>query len=111
VMDPNELMEQFVPMPPIKPTPKHMERWKRQTIAEELDWNRKLEEFEALETDEEREQMLDVLFPQNEEHCWRYKGPCEMDDICWTEGIAEDPVGSELYIERQPHHPLEEELV
>jgi hypothetical protein len=110
VMDPNLLQEQFIVQPPIKPVPRHMDRWRRQTVAEELEFAQRLEEYEALDTDDEREQMLDVLFPQNEEHCNKYgEGSCEMDEICWTEGIAEDPIGSGLYEEREPHHPVEEE--
>lgn len=47
---------------------------------------------------------LDKHFPQNTEHCFRY-GKCAFYEPCWNPFIGEDPIGSGLFVKREPNHP------
>lgn len=89
----------FAPVPPIRPRREHLERWRRQTIAAERERAAKLDMVAK------DPRMLDMAFPMNDEHCFRYWGhPCEFEPLCFGGEIAEDPVGSGLYQPHTPHH-------
>jgi hypothetical protein len=51
---------------------------------------------------------LDEYFPHYRKHCeFHFGGSCEYKELCWKPEIKEDPIGSELYQIRQPHHEAE----
>ena len=75
--------------------PIHVERWKKQVLAEEAKW----QAWHAAGAD------LDVL-GQNDDHCMRYRGePCPYLGACWDEAVRCDPIGSGKYQARIPNHP------
>lgn len=101
-----ELDQLFVPVPSIRPVPREMQRWKRQTVAQELKiW----EGVQAFEGTVNPELVLDTYFPQHIGSCKKYGSACPFEDACFDEGIGEDPIGSGLYQERNPHHEESEE--
>lgn len=122
---PLDMQELFVTPLAIKPMRRDLERWQRQTIAQELRIQQDVAEAEGLfnalltctDDDETAEKIwdqyqrvLDSLFPQNHNHCFRYFGyPCAMERLCFTEAVENDPLNSGFYETRIPHHPTEDE--
>jgi hypothetical protein len=77
--------------------PMHVERWKKQVLFEEAQW----QAWHAAGAD------LDAL-PQNDDHCMRYRGePCSMLAACWDEATRHDPIASGKYTARTPNHTPE----
>jgi len=92
----------FAPVPPIRPNRRHLERWRRQTIVVEKDRAFALDQVA-------RGADPDLLFPMNDEHCFRYWGhPCPFEPLCFREEIEQDPLGSGLYQRREDHHKIVE---
>lgn len=84
-------------------------RWRRQVTAQEIEVARTSREARKLDglPFEEIEPLLDRHFRQHTRACdWPVR--CPFQDLCFG-GAAYDPVGSELYVWREPHH--EPELV
>jgi len=82
-------------------------RWRRQVEARETETARASREIRRLDGHpfEEIEPLLDQHFEQHTRACdWPVK--CPFQDLCFG-GAAYDPVGSELYIWREPHHKPE----
>lgn len=108
----DELEKLFCPVPPLKPRALDLQRWKRQTLAQELEVAGDLERIDAaLEDgdDETAERLLDELFPKNDSACFRYFGhPCPMEPLCFTSEVERDPIGSGKYEWRVPHHEQED---
>lgn len=79
------------------------EAYLKQTLRRELDlklWH------EGTDSPEEHRSH----FPQHFNQCdeWsKYRRPCSWRDCCWAPGVQRDPVGSGLYVIRQPHHEPE----
>jgi hypothetical protein len=114
VMDEAECASQFSVVPPILPRPDTLARWRRQMLAQESHIARALEtlalpgfsSIEALAL--VRQDILDAVFPLNDDHCHRYFGyPCPYKDVCFDPVIGRDPLGSGLYVRRVPHHTTE----
>ena len=105
----------FVQIPPLRPTNRDLQRWERQTIAQERMVEADVAEVLAVQQfqddDIDRDALDNVLdehFPQNHNHCFRYFGhPCAFEKLCFNPQVAEDPLGSGLYQVRIPHHPTE----
>lgn len=94
----------LIPLPPIRPRPTLLARHRRQALMQELRVFRGMEEIEG--NPEAREILLDLHFPQNPDHCRRFKrSPCPFLDICYDEQVGMDPLGSGLYEPRIPNHP------
>ena len=75
--------------------PAQVDRWKRQVLFEEAQW----QAWHAAGA------KLDVV-PQNDDHCMRYRGePCSYLKACWTEAVRMDPIASGLFTARTPNHP------
>ncbi len=75
--------------------PAQVERWKKQVLTEEAQW----QAWHAAGAD------LESL-PQNDDHCMRYRGePCSYLSACWDEAVRQDPVGSGKYQARTTNHP------
>lgn len=116
-----DCLELFVPLPAIKPLRRDQERWQNQMRHQEarvqidvttVEVLRAI--FEEQQTDdawETYQEALDELFPQNHNHCHRYtfNHPCPNEQLCFTEAVENDPVGSGLYQTRVPHHSTEDE--
>lgn len=91
---------------PISRRGDEIERWKRQTIAQET----RIGELVAIRAPwqeglEPREEWLDENFPQYTHSCHAYSG-CPYFDCCWTPAVTADPVGSGLYkIRTETNHP------
>lgn len=105
VMSVEDCQGLFAPVPPIRPNARHLDRWRKQTIVQELD--------RAFLLDQVKKGAMDpaVAFPINDEHCFRYWGhPCPFEPLCFREEVEADPLGSGLYERRVDHHALPEEL-
>lgn len=104
----------LAPVPPICPTPRQIDRWLRQTRNLEKDNASKAETVEHVRlhgSQKEFEDMMDILFPQNMDSCYKYGEdyPCECEQICFNQQVAEDPLASGLYEERVDHHTVEDD--
>jgi hypothetical protein len=98
----------FVTLPAHLPVRREQERWRRQTVAQEHQIQTDLRVLETTPDDDQRTLMRDVMFPLNDDHCFRYFGhPCSFEPLCFTQAIEDDPLGSGLYQPRTPHHPTE----
>jgi len=92
VMTEDERRDLFAPVPPIKPTPWHLARWREQFLATQR------ERAEKLRTGAD-------AFPLNDDHCFRYWGhPCPFEPLCFRSAVRDDPLGSGLYQARIDHH-------
>lgn len=99
VMSVEDCQALFAPVPPIRPRREHLDRWRKQTIALENERSAKLTLVKR------RPELLDDLFPMNDEHCFRYWGhPCPFEPLCFRSEVEADPLGSALYQPRVPHH-------
>lgn len=100
VMDTEEKRKLFAPVPAITPNRKQLTRARKQVIAVEQERAEKLK-FVRGGGD------VDLAFPMNDEHCFRYWGhPCEFEQLCFTEEIAADPLGSGYQL-KESHHKEE----
>jgi hypothetical protein len=98
----------FVQLPPISPDPFHVERWRRQKVAQEGRINDGLALLtEPSLTEAEKTSVLDRVFPLYEQSCIRYGRKCSHWEICHDRAVAMDPVSTGNYIERIPHHQAE----
>ena len=102
----NPLEQQVVTMPLIYRTDEQVARWTRQVRSEEIDVMCDLDCL-ALDGDP------DTCFPQHTRRCHDKftfgRNGCPFIPICHeSPQIAADPVGSGLYVVREPHHPVEE---
>jgi hypothetical protein len=115
-----DCQELFVPLPAIKPVRRDAERWLAQmTHQEDMVQSdvsyveERRVEWEAQQTDDAWDAYQDALntyFPQNQNHCHRYSfnHPCPNEQMCFTEEVETDPIGSGLYQVRVPHHSTED---
>ena len=89
------LDQQFVlPVPQFR-KPADIERWVKQVTAQEM--------LVAMNSATGAE-YLDNCFPQYTHSC-EYPSHCGFSELCWEDGIADDPLGSGLYQIRVPNHP------
>lgn len=90
-----------VAYPPIFRNPRHIDRWKRQVIAQAGRTRFALGEIANVKAVESPE--LDVLFPQHTQRCHDYSARCPFYEICHG-GLGGDPVESGEFMRREPHH-------
>ncbi len=84
-----------------------IKHWLRQARAQESHVAEASLKILSARNEDDRTEMLDAEFPQYTRSCdWPTR--CPYQDLCFG-GASQDPVGSELYVWRQPHH--EPELV
>ncbi len=59
------------------------------------------------------DRIMDDVFPMKFKACsGRYgKFDCPLLEACWNPRVGSDPLGSGLYIQREPHHQPERELL
>jgi hypothetical protein len=105
------LQQQLILLPPFVRHQADIDRWYRQISAQEAEvaqdaWQAN-ELLEAGKQDE-LELFLDEHFPMHTRAC-DYPTRCQFLDICWNPEVARDPLASELYVWREPHHQLEHE--
>jgi len=55
-------------------------------------------------------EALDYRFVQTKKSC-DWPSRCEYQDVCYTDAVMEDPIGSGLYEWRVPHHDREREEI
>lgn len=102
----------FAHIPPIKPAPLVIQNVLSSITTAEVNFQAKLNQIDActlsyptlLPYTENR------LFEKHTNHCWKYGSEyqCQFYDMCWTQGVSEDPL-SNGYILRVPNH--DEEVV
>jgi hypothetical protein len=111
IMGADDVQGLFAPLPPIRPNPEQLRRWRIQTLAEESERQAKLAFVNGpFASNADQQDALDVCFPQNDDHCFRYWGhPCGFEPLCFRAQVAEDPIGSGLYRARVSHHAVPEE--
>lgn len=98
---PEEVVEScFTIVPPIMRDEQRIESCVRQIVHMERRIHDGLD-FVPLGSDE----ALDQFFPQNFHSCV-YPSRCNCHDLCFTNGVADDPAGSGLYVARTDHHAL-----
>jgi PD-(D/E)XK nuclease superfamily len=96
----------FATPPPISPDPAHVDRWRRQAVAQETTiWGAL--ELLADSTPDETAIILDRVFPLHETSCIRYGRKCSHYETCHNPTVGADPLASELYQVRTPHHAAE----
>lgn len=78
----------------------------QQMIAEELRKFEGKQRIRQAATPEEERFILNTCFPQHKHSC-DYPRLCEMAEICFSPGFADDPVRSEMYKFRDSHHARE----
>ena len=101
-----ELQGQFVSVPPILRAESMIADWTEQQVYAERRIRAARDAYDAATTDAERRRILNEHFPQTFAACDRF-GRCAFADLCHSDAIKDDPVGSGLYIERTAHHPKE----
>lgn len=116
---PDEILsEQFVQTPPIFLQRRLVESFLKQTalrereIAEASASLREIATADYAREDVRGWQMaavLDKVFPQHFNECTPAIGaPCAYGDCCFNPHVAADPIGSGLYVWRQPHHSTDQ---
>ena len=100
----------FVHVPPIKPTPIVAQNIIQSIIFAETTYHSTLSRINQIASD------YPTLLPyieareieKNTSHCWKYgkEYQCQFYDICWTQGVSEDPL-SHGYIPRVHNHAEE----
>jgi len=96
----------LIPGLPIRIDATEIDSWKRQTIEKERGIKTDLISVEYDPSTDGG--AIDCYFPKNYNHCRRYYGyPCKFLELCTNRQVANDPLGSGLYVERTPHHKAE----
>lgn len=99
---PEEVVEgQFCIVPPIMRDAARIESKVQQIVAME----QRIQIGTDMLIQRGHPELLDVFFPQNEHSCV-YPSTCAYKDLCFTRGVAEDPLGSGLYQPRKDHHSV-----
>lgn len=99
---PEEVVEgQFCIVPPIMRDAARIESKVQQIVAME----QRIQTGTDMVIQRGHPELLDVFFPQNEHSCV-YPSTCACKDLCFTHGVAEDPLGSGLYQPRKDHHSV-----
>lgn len=99
------LNEMFVVPPPFCPLPEHRERWKRQVVQAERQYEAGVRFIRSATSQEEMWSRMDLIVPQHDNACLAYGRACEFEAICFH-GQDEDPEAFG-YILREPHHDAE----
>jgi hypothetical protein len=102
--------DQFLVMEIPSPEKRELERWRRQTVKQELRIAEgiKLIEFACTtERELEREEVLDEYFPQTRSNCHRFNSHCPFEVVCYDGVVESDPIGSGFFQAREPHHDQE----
>lgn len=114
---PRDLLEkQFPRTPMIYPRRDLIDRFFAQLIEREDAIQHSVDLIEAYSAkgDEQSiQEELDTTFPMKFKACQgRYgKYDCPMLEACWNPRVGADPLGSGLYIQREPHHLPERQLL
>lgn len=96
-----------VNLEPISPDPYVLERWQRQTVAQETIVTRALWDLESTDKAETQRTILDRVFPLHETSCIRYGRKCSHYEVCHNPGVRAEPLASPLFVVRTPHHAAE----
>ena len=100
--------ELFVSIPPVKPTPRELERFRRSTLLAETRFAQKVAMTEAaMERDPEvGKAVMELEFERSLERCWKYgtRNGCPFVHLC-HQGM--DPDENDLFVAREPHHSSE----
>jgi len=88
---------------------RELEEWKMQTALRQARIQAAyIMLFEDKPTQEAADEIMATVFPARlDRYCYsnQYKKKCIYCDICYKK--IDDPIGSGLYVEREPHHPGE----
>jgi PD-(D/E)XK nuclease superfamily len=109
VLGPEERAGFFVSPPPISPDPYALDRWQRQTVAQERRIFLSLREIDSSDNEENQRNILDEVFPCHETSCIRYGIECDYYAICHNAPVREAPMEGGAYTARIPHHLAERE--
>lgn len=97
----------FVSLPPISPDPYVLDRWQRQTLAQETAIYRGLQELASTDNADAQREVMDRVFPLHETSCIRYGQKCSHYEICHTPAVRTEPLASPNFTTRVPHHNAE----
>lgn len=95
----------FNPLVAKRPTTAQLERWKRQTIGQELGIESDLRWMREQPT--QIPYVMDHSFPMFDDSCRSYGRDCDFLPLCYKEEVQNDPLGSGLFVARVPHHDEE----
>lgn len=84
----------------------HLDSWWRQSRAIENEIAIKLKQLGRDIRGNDLREKLDYYFPQRRKGC-HYPTDCQYLDVCYTDGVFDDPIGSGKFMYRIPHHKLE----
>lgn len=101
------LAKQFISPMPEPRSPQQKQAWLRQIEAQEIAIASYVSALADDTIAEDRETMLDTLFPQFTHSC-NYPTQCSFWELCWTSEDVDNPIT--LYQIRQAHHPGEQML-
>jgi hypothetical protein len=88
----------------------------REMVYEEDRWRDRLEQIEKTLASQEGDLVSTEYLEVLEEHvprswaCIKYKRLCDKVPICFQHEGWQDPLGSDRYIRREPHHEFEKEV-
>lgn len=104
------LTAQFPRTAPIFLNENVAESWFRQQMLREAEVKEAMSLLETSTDVLEIRGILDKYFPQNFSKCkpaWGHA--CAFEPICWQPWIGADPLGSKLFVRRDPNHGMEPE--
>jgi len=100
------LPSQFVCPVPYFRNEDDVRNWFEQTVYQERQISEHLVEIRGASGEGDRQSLLNMYFPQYRRSC-DWPTPCHYIDCCYSTNVGQDPVGSGLYREREPHHATE----
>jgi hypothetical protein len=99
--------DQFLVMEIPSPEKRELERWRRQTVKQELRIANGIKLLDLSANEEMREEVLDEYFPQTRSNCHRFNSHCPFEVVCYDGIVESDPIGSGFFQPRESHHELE----
>lgn len=100
--------ELFVSIPPIKPTPQELERFRQQTVRAETRFHQQVENVNnaVARNPDVGLSLMETEFERHLERCWKYgtRHGCPFVPLC-HQGM--DPNDNDLFEPREPHHTTE----
>jgi hypothetical protein len=91
-------------VPPIQPSEYDIEMAAEQWGLRAIQDTEHAQQINGIRDQSERQRRLNLYFPQNTDHCFRF-GRCWAYDLCWSPSVTTDPIASGLYKAREPNHP------
>jgi hypothetical protein len=99
--------DQFLVMEIPSPEKRELERWRRQTVKQEMRIASGVKLLDLSANEEMREEVLDEYFPQTRSNCHRFNSHCPFEVVCYDGIVESDPIGSGFFQPRESHHELE----